>query len=366
MSMFRRLFKSNKISSVGGSHKDLVEAVGLILLAGREKRDGSLRHSPRLGELLGLLWQDDPQARTAVYDAFSSVERLDRGFIESLGLRLRTEQTAPPPTPESRYGAVVQALRAELTVPYTPATKRIYPNADTQRILSTLTLARILLPAELHQPICTFLLSFDKLYPLAPNAADYLQLVPENIFRFLASISPNEMPTFWAMLRDETVSQEFWPALRRIRDKAAVPYLLEMLPAADDEEGVSAMSMDGQKEIIQALREIGDLRAVAVLLAIEKRPLPPPPDRPGIQSAWDRALSAKWRERNELARVAGQAARHILRNSDAAEAQLLRPSDLPIEIGGRLLRPSQPEQDTTAPEELMRPSNAPQNPKRTL
>ena len=140
----------------------------------------------------------------------------------------------------------------------------------------------------------------------------------------------------------------------------AVPFLLDLLPAAQDEQDHSVMSPDGQKEVIQVLKEIGDVRAVPALLAIEKRPLPPPVEKPGIWNEWDRVLSATWRERNELAQLAGQAARHIMRMSDDSGAQLLRPSEMPAKSSETLLRPSSPDSGTTPPEELMRPSEKPE------
>jgi hypothetical protein len=192
-----------------------------------------------------------------------------------------------------------------------------------------------------------------------------LHMIRENVERFLASIAPEAMPAFWERLRDPAVSEEFWPALRRIRSISAVPYLLELLPTAEDTEGVSVLSIRGQKEVIGVLREIGDTRAVPVLLAIEKRPLPPPEEKKGVQSAWDRALSAKWRERNDLVRTAGQAARHILRNSNSSEARLLRPSAAPIAQGETLLRPAQPGVGTTPSNELMRASEHSERHERT-
>jgi hypothetical protein len=114
MSLFSRLFKT-KVPLLGAvSYQELIDAVGLLLLAAREKRDDSLRHSARLGELLGLLWQDDMQTLKTVYEAFASVERIDRRFVESLAAHVRAAQPSPPSTPEERYAAVVRAMEAEI------------------------------------------------------------------------------------------------------------------------------------------------------------------------------------------------------------------------------------------------------------
>ena len=114
MSLLSRLFKSKSASVGPAPHENQIEAVGLLLLAAREKRDDSLRDSALLGELLGLLWREDAQALKAVHAAFSSVAKLNREYVETLARRLRALQPTPPPTPEGRYEAVVDVLRAEL------------------------------------------------------------------------------------------------------------------------------------------------------------------------------------------------------------------------------------------------------------
>lgn len=368
MSFLSRLFKPKTEAVEKAPHPELVEAVGLLLLASREKRDDSLRHSGRLGELLGLLWREERQAVQAVYNAFNSVERLDRAFVEKMGQRVRTLQRTPPSTPEGRYGTVVQALQAEIAeLPADP----VLASGDNRLFVNTLTLARILMPAELHSQICEFLVANHRARRNDSEdvaALPYQELVCENMYRFLASIAPEAKPVFWEMLRNEATSQEFWPALRRIRDSNAVPYLLDLLPTAEDEQGRSPMTIDGQKEVIQVLREIGDARAVPVLQAMEKRLLPEPDVDSGMLTTWDRTLSKAWRERNELARVAGQAARHILRTSGEPQARLLRPSERSAPSGDTLLRPFAPSRGMP-PQEMLRPVEQikkPERPKRTL
>jgi len=368
MSLFSRLFKPKTVVSAGASYQELVETVGLQLLAAREKRDDSLRHSARFGELLGLLWQEDREALKAVHAAFNSVEKLDQEFIAALGRRVRTLQPTLPRTPEGRYAAVVQALGDDIAAISLQVPETVFTAAETKLFVGILTVARILLPPELHQTVCEFLIASNRVRRNRLEGDDtlpYQELICENIYRFLASLAPETMPTFWAVLRDDAVSKEFWPALRRIRDINAVPYLLELLPAVQDEQGLSAMSLDGQQEVIQVLREIGDLHAVPVLLAMEGR-LPPSVEKPGIQSAWDRALSQAWRERSDLARLAGQTARHILRSTGESETQIQRASGLPSQTGGTLLRPAPPQPGTTPLGEPPRSSDAQQSKKHTL
>ena len=388
MSLLSHLFKLKTAFPERASHRELVESAGLLLLAAHEKRDDSLRHSTRFGELLSLLWQNDKQAFKTVNEVFSSsVESFDRAFVEAFSQRLRILQPALPPSPESRFEAVVHALRLELQVMVAPAMQDVLPSGATRRLINTLTLIRLLLPAELHEPVCAFLVAYNRNHLSGSNDNISSPRIREQIYRYLASLPPQSIPTFWAMLRDEAVSQEFWPVLRRIRDRNAVPYLLELLPEAQANPARSALSFAGQKAVVQALKEIGDPKAIPVLLAMEKQGGPgfvrpaeasepgltvtdnalqsSSGDRPSTQSAWDRWMAESWHERTELARLAGQAARHIQRNSPDAGAQLLRPSEMPSTDDGTLLRPASPDAGTTPPNELMRPSVEPEQTKRT-
>jgi hypothetical protein len=370
LSLFSRLFKPKPELPEREAHQEGIETVGLLLLAAQAKRDDSLRHSARFGELLGMLWEEEKSALDVVHTVFASVERIDRKYLETLSRLLRAAHVSPPPTLEERYQAVLQALAAEIqTIPFQSlpfpedTVRRTIPSEAAARLVNVLILARILLMHELHQPICAFLVTNGRACLSRPNneaALPYQLLIREHIHRFLSSLDPETMPHFWAALRDAAHPEEFWPTLRRIRDSKAVPYLLELLPAAQDEEDRSSVSLEGQKEIIQVLREIGDSRAVPTLLAIEKRHLPPSVEKPGILNQWDLTLSAQWQERTELSRIAGQAARHIMRNSPDSGAQLLRPSEMPAKTDDTLLRPAGPESNTTPPEELMRPSVEPE------
>ncbi|MCW3054054.1 MAG: hypothetical protein JWN14_3224, partial [Chthonomonadales bacterium] len=293
----------------------------------------------------------------------------DREYVEMLAQRVHNLHQILPPTPEGRYLIVVRALQEELTNVAKLVADSVSTAAETKILVQVLTVARILLPAELHAPVCEFLAANSrgrKDAPLGGDSLPYQGLVIDNIYWFLGALPSDRIPAFWAMLRDETISRELWPALRRIRGRGAVPYLLDLLPAADDVQGDSVMNLDGQKEVIQVLKEIGDLRAVPVLQAMEKRLLPPPEEKPEFQSTWDRAMSKTWRERNDLARTAGQAARHILRFSGEAAAQLLRPSDMSAQRGETLLRPVHSDPGATPPDELMRASEEPEGTDHTL
>lgn len=368
MSLFSRLFKSKAPVAGAQSSSDLIETVGLLLLAARERQDDSLRHSPRLGELLGLLWQADAQALNTVHRVLSSVEKVDREFVETLAERLRAGLPAAPSTPESRYEAISRALRADVeAIALQPSLliERPARSHTAIHLVNVLTLAHILLVPELHKPLCELLVAYNRTCRDCTEKDEripYQDLVRENIDRFLASTAPEAMPYFWSMLRDEAVSEEFWPCLRRIRDIDSVPYLLDLLPAAHEEQDRSALSIAGQQEVVKVLREIGDMRAVPILLAIERR-LPPELHRPTdallAPSVWEQFLIDSLRERSALAQLAGQAARHIARNSRASEAPLQRLSEEPPHRDKDLMRPSEPTTETMIPGEHLRPSESP-------
>ncbi|MCW3054876.1 MAG: hypothetical protein JWN14_4046, partial [Chthonomonadales bacterium] len=152
MSLFSRLFKPKITLMEKPSYEGMLETVGLLLLANREKRDDTLRHSERFGELLGLLWLDDKRAHRAVWEAFNSVEKIDREFVEMLARRVYNLQHTLPPTPEGRYAIVVQALQEELANVAELVAEAASTPAETKLFVNILTLARILLPAELHGP----------------------------------------------------------------------------------------------------------------------------------------------------------------------------------------------------------------------
>ncbi len=129
MSFWNRLFKPKSIFA-GSPYHDLAENVGLLLLAAREKRDDSLRHSERLGELLGLLWRSDTAASSAVRTAFNSIAKTSHEYMETLSRRLRRVYHVPPTIPKSRYEAVVEALREDVNA------NRLQPRPFPQRVIS--------------------------------------------------------------------------------------------------------------------------------------------------------------------------------------------------------------------------------------
>ncbi len=231
-------------------------------------------------------------------------------------------------------------------------------------------MAQILLPAELHVPICETLAACNR---VLQNRLDdevsvgFRYVLREHTYKYLASFAPEAIPHFWEMLKDETTSKEFWPVLGRIRDRNAVPYLLELLPQADYPVehrywniGVApvlaperqGLEYEGQLQVLEALREIADVRAVPVLQAMEQRQ-----DHGKYHVFSGNEFLETQRENNQLAEQAGKAARHILRNSKDAGALLLRPSEARPADGKTLLRPARPAADTTPANELLRPSD---------
>ena len=95
---------------------------------------------------------------------------------------------------------------------------------------------------------------------------------------------PEEIPQFWERLKDPRTSREFWPIVRRMRDRRDVPFLLDALPE---------LALDGQSAVIVALQQIGDARAVPALqaLAADKSSLLTPIAEQAVESGARRIVN---------------------------------------------------------------------------
>ncbi len=374
MPFWDRLFNPKTVIGGRSPHRELVESVGLLLLAAREKRDDSLRNSPRLAELLELLWHQDDVSLDAVREALGSVEKVSRDVIATLARRVREASSSPPSSPEAVYEAVVALLHEDLAAgrPYPLPFGQLTITQETgMRLVHAVTLARILLPAELHEPVCDALVTNSHALQdgiTAEARFPYQHLLRNQIHRYLVAFSPQAIPHFWRMAAQEDTSEEFWPVLGRIRDRNAVPYLLELIPRADypvesgfwnvggmrqTEDGHRPLAFGGQWEIIAALTEIADVRAVPVLQAMAQRS-----DYARYHVIKGFEILDRQRENNRLAEQAGLSVRTILRNAQDGSADLLRLA-APPEDAQTLLRPVVPAASTTATGELLRPSDEP-------
>jgi len=283
------------------------------------------RQSESIGQRLALLWQ----AQTAAYPSPTAAEAAFV-LLRDLTAALREQTPRIPETPEARYTAVaaalgrcIQANIPELSLTDEPSTLDYFRNA----LLMVLQLRA----PELHGPCCNLLLAINAtlMREREGNRRPALESLRLGLYSCLAALPPDAMPQFWEHLRSQSRSEEFWPVVRRLRDRRAVPFLLEALPVLEP---------DGQSALLSALKAMGDARALPALQALA--------------------------EGNSLvAPVAREALTHILRTSRDDAAQLLRPTDARHAGNPRetLLRPAAATTGTTTgPDELLRPGSAPE------
>jgi hypothetical protein len=150
----------------------------------------------------------------------------------------------------------------------------------------------------------------------------------------LLALPPDAIPQFWLRLRGFDTMRDFSPIAAQMRDRRAVPYLVEALAHLDE---------DGQSELIMALAKIKDSRAVPALqeLAADKSRL--------------------------VAPIAAHALAEILRTSHDDAAQLLRATDSRHagNAADTLLRAAAPTPHNTTPaDQLLRADTQEHDPAR--
>lgn len=346
MSRWNRLFKRS--SETHGAYEQIIaEALA---------RGEDPRYSPAIGELLGLLWEDKAPVPLAVHiltgvrvtNAWSRLIRVSdarlQGFCHDLVTALRDKNLEAPATPEQRYTAVIAALsmlmpiwKAHTQVPR-KANEHLRPTVlppieeTFYNFVVALAIVQQLQAVELHGICCDLLLTVEEalIKERGGQNTSRLSMLQGQLIDTLAALPPEEIPQFWRMLKDPRTSREFWPIVRRMRDRRDVPFLLDALPE---------LALDGQSAVIVALQQIGDARAVPALQALAA-------DKSSL-----------------IAPIAEQAVAHILKHSRDDAAQLLRPTDSRHagNAGETLLRPaaSTPDANVRA-EELLRPGSAPE------
>ncbi len=145
----------------------------------------------------------------------------------------------------------------------------------------------------------------------------------------LLALPPDHIPDFWARLKALSTVQDLRPVVARMRDRRAVPYMLEVLPHLES---------DPQCDVIIALANIKDVRAVPALQELAGR--------------MDDLVAPR----------AAFALAEILRTSQDDSAQLLRASDA-RNVGNAaeiLLRAAGPTPETTVTsDQLLRAGQAP-------
>jgi hypothetical protein len=250
-------------------------------------------------------------------------------FLRDLTATLRAQTPQLPIATEERYDAVATALAycIQANIPELSLT-------DEPSTLDYLKIALYAVYAlrapQLHDVCCTLLLALDAalIREREGNRRPALESLRYIVYERLAALPPDEMPRFWDRLNAASTSEAFWPVVRRMRDRRAVPFLLGAL---------SLLPPDGQSAVIKALREMQDARAIPPLQALAEGT-------------------------DVIAPVAKEALAYILRHSRDDAAQLLRPTDARHAGNPRetLLRPAAAASTASRLEELLRPGSAPE------
>ncbi len=289
-----------------------------------EQRGEDPRRNPDIGEGLGLLWEENLIAPS------ESATSADQAFLRDFVWYLRQRTPKPPPAPEARYQAVVEALRDAIraNTEELRLTEEPFPIDNLRRAI---WMVEQLQAAELHAVCCELLVTVNAtlIRERQGNRVPPLESLRTELHGCLAALPPDAMPRFWEMLQAESTSEDFWPVAARMRDRRAMPFLLEALPVVPP---------DGQAIIAVTLGNIGDTRAL-----------------PALQQ-----LAAE--ETSLVAPIAKEAVARILRTSGDDAALLLRPTDAPHagSASKTLLRPAAATPAAASrPEELLRSSNMP-------
>ncbi|HLV81700.1 MAG TPA: hypothetical protein VKT32_15545 [Chthonomonadaceae bacterium] len=321
--------------------KQIGQAAAQALLAGEEPR-----HSEAVGTWIGLLWRCRRPGEAA--EAFSRTIPLepkkgDIPYYIGFARILREQATELPEEPEGRYAVMIAALRRALIADREEMVRGVEP-FPIANLEAAVWMAQRLQAVELHDLCCELVMDTGEL--LNRHLDDSRRVALEDLYsalgRCLASLPSDAIPRFWALLRHKslrhrapiaqvgTLAREdyameaLWPIAGRMRDRRAVPFLLEALPVQPE---------DGQVSLITALAEIGDIRAIPALQALTVD------------------------ETRQISVIARRAVEKILRRSRDDAAQLLRPSDAQHvgSLSQTLLRAAEGGATAVRPDELLRP-----------
>jgi hypothetical protein len=150
----------------------------------------------------------------------------------------------------------------------------------------------------------------------------------------LLALPPDEIPAFWSQLKLPSTAHDLLSVAARMRDRRAVPFLIDALPCLD---------VDGRSNVVVALGNIKDVRAVPALQEIAA-------DRTSL-----------------VAPIAAQALAEILRESRDDAAMLLRATDSRHagKAAETLLRPAAGAPDAQMrPDQLLRAGDRPSDEKK--
>jgi hypothetical protein len=305
--------------------------------AARDLSEGAdPRSSIAVEMMLKWLWQLDIPKMRAMHRVFGA-PGLDPEqyvhFLEALASQLDGE---PPLQP---FPVVANRLRdllaGFLTTEHTPLGDRENYHSNRVIIENGVSMVGLLEMVEAHGVVCRLLAAANFRLQRRGWSADTSaessgsqEVDARNLVRLttdcLLTLPPNAIPEFWSRMRALSMARDLCPVAAQMRDRRAVPYLLEALPYLDE---------DRQSDVIVVLGKIKDTRAVPALqeLAADKSRLTAP--------------------------IAAHALAEILRTSHDDAAQLLRATD--SRHGGvaadTLLRAAGPSPSMTTPaDQLLR------------
>ncbi|HZT43133.1 MAG TPA: HEAT repeat domain-containing protein [Chthonomonadaceae bacterium] len=321
--------------------KQLGQAAAQAHLAGEDPRQ-----SEAVGMWIGLLWRcrRPEEAGGDFWTIPLEPKKGDAPYYIGFARILREQAPELPSEPEGRYALMVAALRRALLVDREEMLygAELFPIANQEAAVG---MVQRLQAVELHDVCCELVMDVGDLLNrhLDDSRRVALEDLNSALGRCLASLPPDQIPRFWEILKHKSarhsvpISQTralsrvdyavetLWPIAGQMRDKRAVPFLLEALPILPE---------DGQVSVITALAEIGDSRAIPALQALTVD------------------------ETRQISVIARRAVEKVLRHSRDDAAQLLRPSDRQHvgNQGQTLLRPAEGASAAVRPEELLRPA----------
>lgn len=340
MRFWDRVFKREP-ETAADVWKQLGQAAAQSCLSGEDPR-----HSEAVGTWIGLLWRCRRSEEAG--EDFRAIplepKKKDVPYYIGFARILREQAPEMPNEPEARYALMVTALRRALQVDREEMlfSVELFP---IYNLAAAVWMVQKLQAVELHDLCCE--LAIDAGDQLNKHLDDSRRVALEDLYstlgHCLVSLPPEAIPHFWEMLKHKSarhsmpISQvgslsridyaveSLWPIAGQMRNKQAIPFLLEALPILPE---------DGQVSLITALAQIGDIRAIPALQALTVD------------------------ETRQVSVIARRAVEKILRRSQDDVAQLLRPSDREhvANAGQTLLRPAEGNPSAVRPEELLRPS----------
>lgn len=307
------------------------------------------RRSETVGTLIGMLWRYRQVADSdSTYWLILPKRDEDPPYYYGFARLLRQQAPTLPMDPAARFERMVSALGESLRLDWEEmrSTEELFP---TESLMKALWMAEKLQAADLHGLCCDLLSDVgERLISERDDSRRSLLIQLRGALQnCLMAFPPDSIPRFWERLRagesrvqtpgtDQNPlrlvsdsSREFWPVLARMRDRRAVPFLLDVLPVLPE---------DGQAKVVTALQNIADGRALPALQALAA-------DRESL-----------------LAPLAERAVMHILQHSKEDAALLLRSSAARHagNAGATLLRPAAgTPRNAHDPDALLRPGEHP-------